>query len=172
MSALTRTRHAILEDLDRVLPLFEAYRRFYGEEARPAAARSFLRERFFLGESKVIVAEHDGEIAGFTQLFPSFSSVTLQRMWILNDLYVSGDHRGRGIGRRLLGAAAQFGRESNAKELFIEGAVANVTARTLYESFGFRLNREYMYYHYPLNKQADACKTQDENSVCEINDAF
>lgn len=145
-----RTRHATFDDLNAILPMFEAYRASYGETPRVEDARQFLRERCVLGESKVIVAERDGRLLGFTQLFPSFSSVTLQRLWILNDLFVDADVRGVGVGRRLLQAAADFGREANAKQLFIEGAITNVNARGLYESFGFVRNSEYAYYHYPL----------------------
>ena len=49
---------------------------------------AFIQQRFYLGESIIIVALVNNEIIGFTQLFPSFSSVTLERLWILNDLYV------------------------------------------------------------------------------------
>jgi GNAT superfamily N-acetyltransferase len=146
----TATRHAALEDINAVLPLFESYRAFYGEASRTAAARTFLRDRWILGESKLIVAETAGEIVGFTQLFPSFSSVTLQRLWILNDLFVTEHARGQGIGRQLLQAAAHFGQTTLAKQLFIEGGVANTKARRLYEDFGFVPNHDYMYYHLPL----------------------
>lgn len=149
MTAVT-TRYATLEDLPAILPLFEAYRAFYGEAPRPDDAMAFLEERYFLGESKVIVAEWQGRIIGFTQLFPSFSSVTLQRLWILNDLYVDESGRRQGAGRALLEAAAAMGRRTNAKQLFIEGAVANTRARGLYEDFGFIRNEEYYYYHLPL----------------------
>ncbi len=56
------------------------------------------------------------------------------------------------MGEKLLKAAANFGYLSGAKQLFIEGAVANVKARGLYERFGFIRNSEYYYYHYPLNQ--------------------
>ena len=149
MSAIT-TRHASLDDIDAVLPLFNMYRAFYGEPTRGVAARAFMRERWILGESKLIVAEAAGKIVGFTQLFPSFSSVTLQRLWILNDLFVIEAVRGKGAGRKLLEAAADFGRATFAKQLFIEGALANTAARGLYEDFGFVPNAEYAYYHLAL----------------------
>lgn len=143
-------RDAVFADLERVLPLFESYRAFYGETPRVADSRRFLQQRWFQGESKVIVAEIEERIVGFTQLFPSFSSVTLQRFWILNDLFVHPEARSHGIGRKLLQAAADLGRDSCAKQLFIEGAVANPTARRLYEDFGFIRNDDYVYFHLPL----------------------
>lgn len=144
-------RYATLDDVERVAPLFDAYRCFYGEKPNLTNAMQFLRERFFRGESQVIVATALDEVIGFTQLFPSFSSVTMQRLWILNDLYVVARFRGQGVGEKLLRAAANFGYLSGAKQLFIEGAVANTKARGLYERFGFIRNAEYYYYHYPLH---------------------
>lgn len=149
MSSMT-IRHAVLEDIDGIVPLFEAYRIFYGEPHQTVAAREFLRKRWILGESKMIIALEAGQVVGFTQLFPSFSSVTLQRLWILNDLFVTESMRGKGVGRQLLKAAAAFGQATGAKQLFIEGAVANTRARGLYENFGFVRNDDYCYYHLPL----------------------
>ncbi|MDQ1833122.1 GNAT family N-acetyltransferase [Massilia sp. CCM 9029] len=81
-------RYATLDDMEEVAALFDSYRQFYNEEPNYVGSLHYLRERVFLGESQVIVAVVGDEIAGFTQLFPSFSSVTMQRLWILNDLYV------------------------------------------------------------------------------------
>lgn len=145
-----KIRHASIDDVDHVSILLDKYRQFYGEPSRPDESRRFLMDRMCLGETQTIIAQISHVTVGFTQLFPSFSSVTLQRLWILNDLYVDEKFRGRGVGRRLLSAAADFGRRSGAKQLFIEGAVANTRARGLYEKFGFVKNSEYVYYHYPL----------------------
>ena len=150
MSNLVRTRFAKLNDIDAIAPLFDLYRQFYGEAPRLEQSREFLRQRLLLGESHLILAEHESEVIGFTQLFPSFSSVTLQRLWILNDLYVSEVKRSLGVGRSLLKAASEFGRHSGAKQLFLEGAVSNARARGLYEDFGFIQNADYYYYHMPL----------------------
>lgn len=145
-------RFGNLNDVDLITPLFDQYRQFYGEPPQPIPARAFLRDRLVQGESQIIVAESGPDIIGFTQLFPSFSSVTLQRLWVLNDLYVDAAHRGNGVGRALLRAAAEFGRQAGAKQLFIEGAVANKSARGLYEDFGFVKNSDYVYYHLPLTR--------------------
>lgn len=144
------TRFGNLDDVEQIVPLFDRYRQFYGEPALPVAARQFLTDRIVLGESQIIVAENEQEVIGFTQLFPSFSSVTLQRLWILNDLYVHEGYRGLGVGRALLRAAADLGTRTGAKQLFIEGALENRTARGLYEDFGFRKNSNYVYYHFSL----------------------
>lgn len=153
---IAQVRYATLDDMEEVASLFDSYRQFYGETADYVGALNFLRERAFLGESQVIVAVVNDEIAGFTQLFPSFSSVTMQRLWILNDLYVKQAFRSQGLGEQLLHAAADFAHQAGAKQLFIEGAVDNVRACTLYERFGFIRNRGYYYYHYPLHAAVGA----------------
>ncbi|MBC3862418.1 GNAT family N-acetyltransferase [Undibacterium jejuense] len=154
-------RYATLDDIEEIASLFDSYRQFYGEKSNYVASLHFLRERVFLGESQIIVAVILDEIVGFTQLFPSFSSVTMQRLWILNDLYVTQAFRSLGVGEKLLEGAADFACQAGAKQLFIEGAIDNIRACGLYERFGFIRNRGYYYYHYPLHTLAN---TPDEQT--------
>lgn len=144
------TRHASFDDAAAIAPLLNQYRQFYGEVSDLARSLAFIRQRFTLGESIIIVAELNNEVIGFTQLFPSFSSVTLERLWILNDLYVEVSGRKKGVGLALLNAAKFFAQETSAKQLFIEGADDNPRARNLYTKFGFIENTAYHYYHLPL----------------------
>ncbi|WP_409317429.1 GNAT family N-acetyltransferase [Pseudomonas sp. KCJK9016] len=150
MSDQVITRHASLDDAEAIAPLLDKYRQFYGESSDLARSLEFIKQRFFLGESVIVVAEFNHEIIGFTQLYPSFSSVTLERLWILNDLYVEASKRKKGAGLALLNAAKTFAQSTNAKQLFIEGADDNPHARDLYTRFGFIENTAYHYYHLPL----------------------
>src|SRR5688500_14237856 len=110
----TTTRRATLADLEAIAPLFDAYRGFYGQASDPARARDWLRERMQRDESVVLVAERDGVIVAFTQLYPMYSSVRTARTWILNDLFVAESARRSGAARALLDAAAEFAREQGA----------------------------------------------------------
>ncbi|MFQ6594205.1 MULTISPECIES: GNAT family N-acetyltransferase [Pseudomonas] len=150
MSQAIVTRHASLDDAQAIAPLLDKYREFYGEAPDLSRSLAFIQQRFFLGESIIIVAEINNEVIGFTQLFPSFSSVTLERLWILNDLYVEASKRSAGVGLALLTAARNFALSTHAKQLFIEGAEDNPRARNLYARFGFIENTAYHYYHLPL----------------------
>ena len=87
-------RQAALSDLDDLATLFDQYRVFQGQPADLAAARAFLRERFDHGESVVFMAVDGTPAVGFAQLYPSFSSVALQRVFILNDLFVHASPAG------------------------------------------------------------------------------
>ena len=66
------------KDLDDLVPLFDGYRQFYGQRSDLAAARAFLRDRIERDESVIYLAyTKPREAAGFTQLYPSFSSISL-----------------------------------------------------------------------------------------------
>ena len=94
-------RQATILDLDLLVRLFDAYRQFYRKPSDVDLARRFLLERFQHNQSIVFLAlQQDGSAVGFTQLFPSFSSVTAARSFILNDLYVWPGGPAEG-GRRL-----------------------------------------------------------------------
>ena len=120
MPAIT-TRRATLADLEAIVPLFDAYRGFYGQASDPARARDWLRERMQRDESVVLVAEREGVIVAFTQLYPMYSSVRTARTWILNDLFVAESARRSGAARALLDAAAEFAREQGAGGISLEG---------------------------------------------------
>ena len=130
-------RRATISDLDLVAPLFDAYRRFYAQPGDLLRARDFLHERLQHGESAILLAELDGRAAGFTQLYPMFSSVRTARVWILNDLFVGENARRHGVARALLDAAAQFARENGAAGLMLETTRDNAPARALYRAAGW-----------------------------------
>jgi len=130
-------RRATISDLDLVAPLFDAYRRFYAQPGDLLRARDFLHERLQHGESAILLAELDGRAAGFTQLYPMFSSVRTARIWILNDLFVDESARRHGVAHALLDAAAQFAREQGAAGLMLETTRDNAPARALYRAAGW-----------------------------------
>lgn len=142
-------RQASLQDLEQVVPLFDAYRQFYGRPSDPALARAFLRERLQRAESVILLAGAESDQAlGFTQLFPSFTSLGAARTYILNDLFVSPDARGRGVATLLLEHAAHFARAMGAVRLTLATALDNRPAQKLYESLGWQ--RDEGFYHYDL----------------------
>lgn len=132
------TRAAERSDADRIAPLFDAYRRFYGKAPDLECARAFIRERLERSESVIFLAEDDaGRALGFVQLFPSFTSVEARRLWVLNDLYVAPEGRGQGVGRALMNAAREHAVRTGAKRLTLETMDDNPTAWKLYESLGY-----------------------------------
>jgi GNAT superfamily N-acetyltransferase len=151
MSGALTVRQATVGDLDVLAPLFDAYRQFYRKPSDLALARQFLLDRFQHNQSAVFVAlAADGSAVGFTQLYPSFSSGSAARIFILNDLFVKPDARRTGAGRLLLQAAADYGRAVGAVRLTLSTEVTNETAQALYESAGWKRDMGFYVYNLPL----------------------
>lgn len=127
---------ARIEHLDQIIPLFDAYRVFYKQASDPKAAKDFLHERFLKKESIIYLALIDNKAVGFTQLYPAFSSVSMQQAYILNDLFVNSDYRRQGIGEALLNKAKAMCVNNNYKGLMLETAADN-PAQHLYERLGW-----------------------------------
>ena len=135
---------ATREDLIDLSVMFDQYRQFYGQTADLASAVIFLTERLKNDESMVFIARgNDGSPLGFTQLYPSFSSVRLRRTWILNDLFVVETARRRGVAEALLKRAAEFARETGARGLMLQTAADNIPAQYLYEKLGWKKDTKF-----------------------------
>jgi ribosomal protein S18 acetylase RimI-like enzyme len=140
-----------LGDLDALAPLFAAYRAFYGRSEDLPLAHAFLGERLQRGESVALLARLDGAAAGFVQLYPSFSSVSAARTWILNDLFVALEARRRGVAQALLGAATAFARNDGAIRLELETDLDNHEAQSLYRAAGWQLFDGTLRFRLPLD---------------------
>ena len=138
---------ATLHELESLTELFDLYRVFYEQTSDPGRAREFLRERLTNGESVVFMAFDEGSPIGFVQLYPSFSSVSMMRSWVLNDLFVKESARKKGFGEGLLNAAIAFARETGAKGVSLETGKDNVNAQKLYEKIGFARESNHFYYY-------------------------
>lgn len=135
-----------LNDINHLVPLFDGYMVFYGKPSNPISYRDFLVERIKNKEAYIFIAFDDDEKAmGFTLLYPSFSSVSQRRIFILNDLFVHKDHRKKGVASGLINTAAAYGRKNKAVRLHLETDHDNVTAQRLYESSGWIKDSSFHY---------------------------
>jgi ribosomal protein S18 acetylase RimI-like enzyme len=142
---------ADVTDVDLLAPLFDAYRQFYGRPADPDLCRRYLTGRMNRDESVVFLAGVRGESAvGFTQMYPSFSSLSAGRVFILYDLFVAEDARQQGVGRLLMERARQHAREAGARSIVLETARTNRAAQRLYESLGYRRDDQFLTYELSL----------------------
>ncbi|WP_309123000.1 GNAT family N-acetyltransferase [Paenibacillus sp.] len=141
-------RQAGLADVEDVAVLFDEYRQFYRQSSDLAGAAAYLTERLERKESAIFLASDakNGRILGFTQLYPTFSSISMKRVWILNDLFVSEEQRGRGAAQRLLDRAKAHAAETGAKGLALSTAVDNAVAQRLYERNGYVRETEFIDY--------------------------
>ena len=142
---------ATIEDIDRIAPLFDGYRQFYGKPTDLKAARQFLYERFRNYQSVIFIANaENGDGVGFAQLFPSFSSVSMERTFILNDLYVAPSARRSGVAAKLLDAATQYGRSVGAIRITLSTGMENNSAKALYLSQGWKQDEAFHVFHLGL----------------------
>lgn len=145
---------AYARHLSLLVPAFDQYRQFYGQPSDLQGARQFLAERFERRDSVIFLSgTPDGShpmVHGFVQLYPSFSSVSMKRLWILNDLFVCPDARGQGIATALLERSRQHAVETRAKGLVLATGVDNRTAQRLYERLGYTHDAEFRHYFLPV----------------------
>lgn len=125
-------------------PLFDAYRVFYRKPSDITAALQFTQQRLTKQDSTIFLALEDSVGVGFTQLYPSFSSLNMQRIFILNDLYVTPDYRKKNIARQLLRTAKQFALANHAIELLLSTEITNEIAQKLYHSEGYIQNTQFL----------------------------
>jgi len=141
-------------DIPRLAPLFDAYRQFYEQAPDLPGAEAYLAERLVRHESVIFFAEattptaSQTASAGFTQLYPSFSSISMSPLWILNDLYVAPEFRRLGVGAALLARARSFAAGTGATGMVLQTAITNKSAQALYESLSWK--RDELYYTYEL----------------------
>lgn len=141
---------ATSEHINALVMLFDAYRVFYKKASDTASAGEFLIERLQKNDSEIFLCIDDnGNAVGFTQLYPIFSSTRMKRLWLLNDLYVDTDHRGKGYAAMLLDRAKQLCIETNAAGLILETAKDNV-ANNLYINQDFIRDDEHNYYSWDV----------------------
>ena len=120
-------------------------------------ARLFDDYRVLFGEPSDMLLAHTPEeqCVGFAQLYPSFSSVSAGRVWILNDLFVTESARGMGIGTKLLGEIEAFGSDSNAKSILVETTSSNTGAQKLYETTGYQKVSDLIFYEQVISVNVD-----------------
>ncbi|MEH7225413.1 GNAT family N-acetyltransferase [Bacillus sp. JJ1566] len=141
---------ATIEDLEGVSNLFNMYRMFYQQESNLEGAKTYIKERIESKESVIFVVKDNQSYVGFTQLYPTFSSISMKRAWILNDLYVDSKARKQGVGELLLQKAKQYAIATGAKSLSLSTAPDNESAQRLYERNGYKRDSQFLHYELDL----------------------
>ena len=143
---------ATIEDLEGVSHLFNLYRMFYQQESDIVGAKTYIKERIENKESVIFVVKDKLDYIGFTQLYPTFSSISMKRAWILNDLYVDREARKQGIGELLLHKAKEYAIKTGAKSINLSTAPENDAAQRLYEKNGYIRDSQFYQYELDLTK--------------------
>lgn len=148
---MKNTRKATLQDLPQLTELFDQYRIFYHKDSDIPAAENFLKQRIENKDSEIFVAESNGRLVGFVQLYPLFSSTRMKRYWLLNDLFVNENYRGKGFSKQLIEEAKQLAKSTDAAGILLETGKSNDVGNKLYPSCGFELYDEVNFYEWKNN---------------------
>lgn len=143
----SRIRAAKAADLTSLSLLFDAYRVFYRKPTNVKLARQFIGARLKQHDSTIFVAEHQtGDLLGFVQLYPSFSSTAAAPIYVLNDLFVAPKGRQQGLGEALMHAAYQHAKKQGCARLDLGTERTNRIAQRLYEKQGYQKDRHFFHY--------------------------
>ena len=133
-------REVKTSDLDQLSILFNSYRIFYGKESNIDISKKFLESRISNKDSKMFICEVNNILTGFVQLYPLFSSVRVSRYWLLNDLFIDSEFRGKGYSKLLIYRAKELVLESGACGMMLETEKSNKIGNSLYPKTGFKIN--------------------------------
>ena len=103
-----------------------------GQPSPEELERVFARALAAPEKIRIVVAEREGEIAGYANTWEVFSIWSGGMILILDDLYVSASHRGAGIGERILRHVIETARERGFKRVQLSAEPENHVAHGLY----------------------------------------
>jgi GNAT superfamily N-acetyltransferase len=118
----------------------------YEELADECAAEAEPLRRHLFGPNpaaEVLLAEIDESVAGFALFFPTYSTFLVRPGLWLEDLFVTPEHRGRGVGRALLTRVAQLATERACGRLEWSVLDWNRPAIAFYRGIGARLMNDW-----------------------------
>ena len=138
---------AQLEDVEQVAILFDKYRQFYERQSDLSLAEYFIRARISDDSAMIFIAKNeDGELGGFCQVFPTFSSLLAKKIFVLNDLFVAHNHRRKGIAKALTTKVISMARIEGVNRVELQTHQENLSARHLYEGLGFKCDEQLLSY--------------------------
>ena len=130
------------EDLDVVLAIERA------SFSMPWSRGAFLYEMQQNRVARCVVTREDGRVVGYLCLWEIADEVHI------TNIAVHPDARRRGIARRLLAGALEDVRRRRLRLVVLEVRPSNTEARTLYETFGFRVIGRRQGYYYDTGEDA------------------
>ncbi|MCM3718392.1 GNAT family N-acetyltransferase [Fictibacillus phosphorivorans] len=149
-------RPVIREDLKELKDLMRAYIVDFYKGKKPEDSRLENHILHILNSDEAgtqfVAVGEDGTLAGFATLYFSFSTTRVQKIAILNDLFVDAAHRGSGIGEKLFRHVLQFTKNEDYAYLTWQTAMDNTSAQALYKKMGGKnINSEWIHYEIEWN---------------------
>ncbi len=106
-------RKAELSDIKELTRLMMEFLAFYQQESKTEEVQNFIESRINNRDSVIFVAEENNKLVGYAQLYPSFSTIKLSDIWILNDLFVLESFRRTGVASQLIDTVLGFRKKDN-----------------------------------------------------------
>ena len=145
-SASLRLRDATRDDVPAIRQLIRELAEYEKEpDSAVVTEADLLRDGF--GERplfRVVMAEWNGEVAGFAFYFLNYSTWQGRPGLYLEDLFVKPSHRGRGIGKALLVHLAGIALRENCGRFVWQVLDWNEPAIGFYQSLGARVMKEWL----------------------------
>ena len=117
---------------------------FYKPKYDINSVAALIPERITKSDSVIFLADIDVQVVGFTQIYPMFLSVSMQKLYVLKHIYVDPTHKGKGIGKILLNRGKEYTIEHHEKSLILETEINN-TGKHLYERLGKLKDLQYFH---------------------------
>ena len=139
-------RPAVPLDVGEILQLIRDLAAYEREPAAAIATEAdILRDGFSENPRfKVVIAEWDGQVAGFAFYFYNYSTWQGRPGLYLEDLFVRPEHRGRGIGKALLVHLAGIALREGCTRYQWQVLDWNVDAIGFYEKLGAEVQRQWL----------------------------
>lgn len=133
-------------NLKSVLPLISAYQKFYNQvpskKRNEAHFSSYTRNH----SQGILFAAFDGKKAvGFCTLYFLPSSLSGNKMCVLNDLYTVPSIRKRGVARALIEHGRTYARDRGFETMEWWTQQTNKTAQRLYDQLGAQRSSWFLY---------------------------
>jgi GNAT superfamily N-acetyltransferase len=136
-TSMLSTRAATIDDVPLLKKLIHELAEYEREPHAVLITEEKLMQDGFGPEPKfrAIVAEQDGQPAGYAVFFGSYSTWTGPSLF-LEDLFVRKPFRGHGVGRALLCQVAEIAQQESCHTIRLDVLDWNETAIKFYKSLG------------------------------------
>lgn len=143
-----KIKKAGLEDLGPTSELFNLYRIFYRQADDLDRCKRFIRNRLDNVQSNIFLVYEGEKAVGFVQLYKLYHYVKLEKQWLLSDLFVHPDYRGKGLSVALIDRSKKWCEETGACGLMLETEKTNDIGNSLYPRCGFEYDGQHNYYYW------------------------
>ena len=125
------------------LPLWDGYNAFYGRSGPTALSDDITATtwaRFFdeMEPVHALVADLDGSLVGLTHYLFHRSTILVEPVCYLQDLFTSPEARGKGVGRALIEGVYDRARSAGSARVYWQTHETNRQAQSLYEKLAER----------------------------------